>query len=40
MFDRMRAIYPAISSAVAASWIPLAVGLAAVAILFRLQSGS
>lgn len=38
MFDRMRAIYPALSSALAASWVPLIVGLAVVMVLFRLQA--
>lgn len=38
MLDRMRSIYPALSSAVAASWLPLVVGLALVMVVFRLQA--
>lgn len=35
MIDRIRAIYPALSSAVAASWVPLVVALVAVLVIFR-----
>ena len=34
MLDRMRAIYPAFSSALAASWLPLTVGLVTVVVIF------
>lgn len=38
VLDRMRSIYPALSSAFAASWLPLVVGLALVVVVFRLQA--
>jgi hypothetical protein len=34
MLDRMRAIYPALSSTLAASWVPLTIGLMVVAVIF------
>jgi hypothetical protein len=37
MFDRMRAIYPALASTFAHAWLPLVVGLGVVAVLFRMQ---
>jgi hypothetical protein len=38
VLDRMRAIYPALSSAFVASWLPLVVGLGLVVVVFRLQA--
>jgi len=38
VLDRVRSIYPALSSAFAASWLPLVVGLALVVVVFRLQA--
>lgn len=38
MLNRMRAIYPAISSTLAASWMPLTVGLVAVVVLFGVDA--
>jgi hypothetical protein len=38
MFDRMRAIYPALASTFAHAWVPLVVGLAAVAVIFGVES--
>ena len=38
VLDRVRSIYPALSSALAASWLPLVVGLTLVVIVFRLQA--
>ena len=40
MLDRMRAIYPAISSTIRASWMPLTIGLVAVAVLFGVDRGA
>ncbi len=34
MFDRMRSIYPALSSAFVHAWVPLVVGLGVVAVIF------
>lgn len=34
MFERMRAIYPALASTFAHAWVPLVVGLVAVAVIF------
>lgn len=38
MFDRMRAIYPALASTIAHAWVPLVVGIGVVVVLFRSQA--
>jgi len=38
VIDRIRAIYPALSEAVAASWVPLAVAMAALILVFRVNA--
>lgn len=37
MFDRMRSLYPALSSAFVHAWAPLVVGLVVVAVIFGVD---